>query len=246
MKKLIILLVILISFGLLFGCTESSDNINENETQETEAETNNQNKTNQETQEDSQTETIDEVDMEDDINSESEIEVYDSEVFEEFIALLSKLPNYRVNYDVTAAGQNYELIQYVYNGEIRSDITTQGVETRTFILKSGIKTCTNMGSWMCFDVPSEANEQTSNNVEEIKENPDKYRNNVISVPSQTVLGQQTSCFEVSDNGSDYIYCLNSNGVPLLIEGTTNGSEYIQIATNYSASVSAEDLVPPTS
>lgn len=179
--------------------------------------------------------------IEEEIN---EVEVRGDAVLEEFVNLISKINNYKVTYDFTTEGIEFSQIQYVYNGEIRTDTKTQGLEDRVFILEEGIYTCTNMGSWICFEAPEQEEYVFNDGLEEVKANPDKFKEGVTKIEPRTIIGQATTCFNLVSEEFNYDYCLNSNGITLLISGTNGENQFDYIATDYSGDVSASDLTLP--
>jgi hypothetical protein len=235
MNKLIFALFILLAFGLLFGCTAAEQTETQEETQNTTDNQNEEENNNVETEEEN------ELEVEEETN---DVEVTGDAVFEEFVSLITQIQNYKVTYDVTAESLEYSQVQYMYEGEIRTDATAQGIESQTYILEEGIYSCVNYGGWNCYEASSDVEDSFNDGLEEVKANPDKFKEGVTKIEDQTIIGQATSCFNLKTEDTDYDYCLNSNGVPLLIAGTSGGNEFSMTATDYETSVSAEVLNLP--
>jgi hypothetical protein len=153
---------------------------------------------------------------------------------------------YKVTYDMTATAQGYStsgtMTQYIKGmNKFRTDMTTQGMETRTYMDGATVTSCNMMNSaWSCrtIEITPEMKAQ-----QDAQQNPAQY--DVTELPSRTIAGAQADCFQINNvNGYTVEYCYSSQGVPLYMK--TSGAQYTSemTATSFTTVVSDADFVPP--
>jgi len=164
-----------------------------------------------------------------------EPEKVSDDVYADFAQALNSLPEYYVKYEITGTNMPSTMSQYLKKSKMRSDVTTEGIEARSFIVDKVITSCTNQGSWQCYQINS-AETAVNNGLDNIKENIEDYKSKVTKEPSRTILGMKTECFKVTDDKGWYIYCWNSKFTPLFIGGTQSNQEWSMTAIDYKESV----------
>jgi hypothetical protein len=187
-----------------------------------------------------------------DADAEADVKVNANADAVPFFAGLSKI-EYQVDYDMTtnANGQKFsgKLRQFIKGKDLlRMDMTTQGIETRTFIKGDEFFSCNKaQGNWMCITIDMKDAKDNANEMrDQIAKDPAKYT--YRKLPSRTIAGTVTSCWAVTVEQSDAEYCFSADGVPLYIkvDGKQDGATFTSemTATSYSKSVAASDFTLP--
>jgi len=169
----------------------------------------------------------------------------------EFMSLLSGKANleWKIDYDIVSKAQGQtvqtKMLQY-FKGEkkIRTDVATQGIESRSYLVDDVFTICTNtQGSWNCFksDIKKD---NVADTEKDIKQNTGKY--NIVADGTKTIAGTTAKCYKVvgDANGVNTKYCFASDGIPLymLVESSDFMTE--MTAKSYSKSVSDSDFEIP--
>ncbi len=162
--------------------------------------------------------------------------------FTGFKEMIGLTPTYMVSYTYTAAGESSTMTQYFKGGKMRVDSTAEGVSSRVYIIDGTATTCTNQDGWMCLEMP-EAEGTEDNGLANIRTDVDSYEDSVTFKGTRNLLGETTNCYGVTMPGTAYTYCFTAEGIPLLMEGSSQGVEWSWVATSFSRDVddSAFDL-----
>ena len=140
-----------------------------------------------------------------------------------------------------AQGNNFQvpMVQYVDGkNKIRTDLTTQGVEARTYFIDGTITSCTqNSGSWNCYKSEPQKN-HVSDAEKDVQINKDKYA--ITSDGAKTVAGASTNCFKIVEKSSAATIneCFSSEGLPLYISYVSSDSTTEMTATKYSTTLAS--------
>lgn len=164
-----------------------------------------------------------------------------AELKDEFESLFSGGSSWTVTYEATttAGSETMEstMTQYV-DGEnrFRTDSTTQGFESRMYLVDGVVTVCTQQDDWMCFesDLSDEISAQAD--VEESIESGDY---NLLESERRTIAGAEARCFTFETEVARSEYCLSEEGVPLLISVDTEAVTTEMIATEYNTGVPAD-------
>ena len=140
-----------------------------------------------------------------------------------------------------AQGNNFQapMIQYVDGkNKVRTDVTTQGVEARTYFVDGTIISCTqNSGAWNCYKSEPQKN-HVSDTENDVQISKDKYA--ITSDGAKTVAGASTKCFKIVEKSSAATIreCFSSEGLPLYISYVSSDSTTEMTATKYSTTLAS--------
>lgn len=217
MKKIILMLVIL-SFFVLFGCTNNEQN-------------------------DSNVVVDNNLNKNDGGLVQDELENSNDVSNNLFSEMLSGAPNHYVNYDMTSSQGKIELKQWIKGDKLRQDTTFEEFNTKTFFVENKVIICNNAsGEEMCFEQIGAT--PISTGVETAKENISSWENKMTTLPSKIIAGVNTTCFKVVDADASYSYCFSKESVPLFVE-TIVGEEIITMtAKEYSINVEDNVFILP--
>ncbi len=158
---------------------------------------------------------------------------------------LSASRSWKVDYAVKAVtngeSSQVQMTQYFKDGKIRTDVTSSGVEVRTFVDGTTVNSCFQAGgSWNC-----QASQVPATNVEtDVKANADTY----VADGTMSVAGTTANCFKGSNAQGDIRYCISSDCVPLFVSySATQSGVTVQTetkATAYAATVADADFALP--
>jgi predicted small lipoprotein YifL len=154
---------------------------------------------------------------------------------------------YVVTYEITADDQKYTMKQYVSGKNMRTDMTLDQGEARTYILDKVFYTCMNTDGWQCFKMESPETEQLATDyMADVEMNPDNY--DISFSGTKTVAGEKAFCFDVTvkQEGltADVSQCFSAEGVPLYIKADAKGTSMEMIAKSYSKNVKDSDFTVP--
>jgi hypothetical protein len=145
-----------------------------------------------------------------------------------------------VTYTLTTSGlpedvDAVEMTQYFGGAErLRTDVTAQGVESRTYMVDGKISVCTRMDEWFCFESTMEEDAQA-----EVEADIERGAYDATPLSSRTIAGTSASCFAfTTTGGGSGEYCFSAEGVPLLIKTGWDQMRTEMIATEYALSVPA--------
>ena len=126
-----------------------------------------------------------------------------------------------VTYNIVTKAQGQEMkstmIQYLKGiNKIRTDITIQGVESRSYFINSVMTSCTKMSAkWNCFKI--EVPKDDMKNVEEkVKSGSSDY--SIVSDGTKQIAGVTAKCYKLT-GAKDSIttrYCYSAEGIPLYV------------------------------
>ncbi len=165
------------------------------------------------------------------------------------------ITQYMVEYQTTLWDQSHHGNKsikdwYYKNGQIRTDLIVNQMETRTYMNGSNAVTCVSQaGNWTCYTLAHHAD--LGNPLQDMKDNIDSSQ--IMLLPGKVVAGVNTKCFKSTTNDTNIIdaigiwnnsYCLSPEGVPLYEESTNGSMNIITTATKYSTQVSDTDFIPP--
>ncbi|MFH1072326.1 MAG: hypothetical protein V1743_02765 [Nanoarchaeota archaeon] len=154
--------------------------------------------------------------------------------------IFSRKAEFVVTYTVRAAGTESEMTQYVADAKMRTDVATQGIEARTFLIGNEYTSCNKAGEeWMCQKI---AYTPSTNTADDVKENIDQYT--VENLPGRTIAGAATDCFKVSMTDGTAEYCYSKEFVPLYIKTTAGTTVSEMEAKTYSTSIPADAFTFP--
>jgi hypothetical protein len=160
-----------------------------------------------------------------------------------FGEMLSGVPNYYVNYDMTSSQGKIELKQWIKGDKLRQDTTFEEVSTRTYFVENKVTICTDAsGEEMCFEQTS--TEPVSTGIDTAKENISSWEDIMVPLPSKTIAGVNATCYKVTDAGATYSYCFSKEAVPLFVETIAEGETITMIAKEYSTTVNDSVFVVP--
>jgi outer membrane lipoprotein-sorting protein len=158
---------------------------------------------------------------------------------------------YTVEYGMTSksGGQTQSMAMTQYfggEGKIRSDITVEGRESRTFILSDGIYMCTfDQGKWMCltFGTPDEAEQQDNTMAfQDVEKAPDNY--NIAYKGTKSIAGAMTYCYGITMPTGTMEECFTKEGIPLYMYVKSADYESTMEAKSFKKSVSSGDFKLP--
>ena len=160
--------------------------------------------------------------------------------YTQFKSMVTGMPVYYAAYDLVTSGEESEMMHWFKSGQMRQDVSVQGMETRMYLANDKVVTCTDaMGSFVCYDFP-ETEASLGTGTEEMKENVDSLEGKITQLPGRTVAGEVASCFKVNDEEYPYTYCYTADGIPVYIEVVSG--EYTTTMTAYEISRSVDDSV----
>ncbi len=156
--------------------------------------------------------------------------------------ILGQKIQYKVSYDVTAAGTASKMTQYISGSKIRIDTITQGFEIRSYLLDKEFNSCNKItGDWMCQKIDYKQSDFDKTQ-EDAKANVEKY--DVQSTGTKVVAGVTTSCYRITVKDGIVDYCYSPDYVPLYVKTTAGQASSELTATSYSTSVSEADFALP--
>ena len=175
---------------------------------------------------------------------------------DQFTTLLSKRSSlqWKVDYDVKTVSQgqsiDLKMTQYLKGiDHIRTDTTTQGMESRSFFVSGVMTTCSkSSASWTCYKVDTGTKDQVGDLQKDLDQNAAKYT--ITAEPARTIAGVAASCFKLEGLPENVVahYCFSTQGVVLYIkmDGAVEGQSFSteMAATSFTTSVSDSDFTPP--
>ncbi len=163
---------------------------------------------------------------------------------------------FKVTYQVSGfggAGTQGTMTWYKKGDNLRMDMTglVQGQQgTTTIIMLPNVTyvcTAAEAGTGgMCFSSPSQAGQGASQIASQLGQNLADPNLSVVSTSSRSIAGQNAKCYTVQSPNitGQAEYCMSSDGAPLSVKETVQGSEMTMEATDYSSDVSDSDFQPP--
>jgi hypothetical protein len=156
--------------------------------------------------------------------------------------IFAKNVKFAVTYDVKTAGTQNEMTQYITDGKMRTDITTQGMEVRSYLIGDEYTSCNKAtGDWMCQKITYEPSSADTAK-DDIKKNPEQYA--IESLPGRTIARAATDCFRITTKNGVVEYCYSNEGVPLYMKTTAGAATSELIAKEYSTTVPADSFDLP--
>lgn len=152
----------------------------------------------------------------------------------------SKAPTYMVSYDITGGNDLSKMTMYFKSGKMRYDTEAHGNKSSLFVMDNTIYTCS-FEPKMCISL-GQQNETPKTGTENVEKNLENY--NIVAKPSRTIAGTTAKCFALSNADGAAEACYSSQGVPLYMKSTSQGSVYEMTATDYSTSVSDSAFTLP--
>ncbi len=156
--------------------------------------------------------------------------------------ILGQKIQYKVSYDVTAAGTASKMTQYISGNKIRIDTLTQGFEIRSYLFDKEFNSCNKItGDWICQKIDYKQSDSDKTQTD-AKANVEKY--DVQSTGTKVVAGVTTSCYRITVTDGIVDYCYSPDYVPLYVKTTAGKASSELTATSYSLSVSEADFALP--
>ena len=151
---------------------------------------------------------------------------------------------YKVVYDVTAGtAGSYVMTQYIKGGNSRIDMALSGMESRTYTVSGKVNSCVLAGAkWMCSDVTSQMGSQADLG-EQLQTQASKYT--ITADGTESVASTTATCYKVISSDGTVRYCISSDGVPLYVKTTAQGTEVVMKAKSYSTGVADADFALPS-
>lgn len=176
--------------------------------------------------------------------------VKENNTYEEFRSFLMDAvsnPNYWVSYQMEMTDHPTMMVEQWLKGEkFRLDTQLQGTTARLYRRGEQVTNCLAQGNtWTCFRLPS-LNQLTGPGIqgletlEEIKNNPQAYRNHITAAGMRVIAGETTTCFKVNqlETRDPWLSCYsNHHGIPLYMEGQYEEGTWKMTATDFQTSVS---------
>jgi hypothetical protein len=179
----------------------------------------------------------------------------DTEAQQEFESLFAKRNlQWKIAYDLKSEmdGKTVmsQLTQYMKGEDrFRTDMMYDGTESRVYMVEETFTMCSKQdGDWQCFKTTPQEGDDSADVQDwetEYEQNEDDYT--IVADGTKVVAGVSTKCFKVVDQkSSDSVvrYCFASDGAPLYIYFSGQGTTSEMIATSYSKSVSDSEFTPP--
>jgi CheY-like chemotaxis protein len=157
-------------------------------------------------------------------------------------------PNYWVSYEMEMPGNPAMRVeQWLKDDKIRTDMRIQGTNARLYFLGQEAISCISQGSnWTCLKMPSldqmmamAPGVQGIETLEEIKNNPQDYRDQITAAGTRVIAGETTSCFKMTEPESSetWLSCYSNNhGIPMYMEGQQSNGTWKMTATDFRISV----------
>ncbi|MDR9401879.1 MAG: hypothetical protein RI580_00420 [Halothece sp. Uz-M2-17] len=174
--------------------------------------------------------------------------------FRSFLTNAVKNPDYWVSYEMEMPDHPTMMVEQWLKGEkFRIDTQVQGTMARLYRIGEEITNCIAQGSnWTCLRMPSldqmkAPGIQGMDNLEDIQDNPQNYRNQITKVGTRMVAGETTTCFKVNEleNNGSWLSCYSNNhGIPLYMEGQHSEGTWKMTATDFQLSVQNSDFSLP--
>ena len=215
-KTIIVLLIAILSFGLLFGCsgTPAVDNSSTTPSNNTGINSETNPGANQVVTGPSQN---------------------DSSVSTTFKSMLTGLPTYYVNYTLVSSEATGTLKQWIKNDKIKQESSFSEVSSTMYYVDNKMTVCTSAdGEEMCFAQPNANLKSTG--VDTAKDNADIWAAKVSLDTPRTVAGTLATCFKVTETDYTYKYCFSTDAVPLFTEIVNSQGTTTLTATEYSKTV----------
>ncbi|MCB9362873.1 DUF4412 domain-containing protein [Candidatus Woesearchaeota archaeon] len=241
MKGILALLVLL----LAIGCTEAPEaNAPEQTTEEEPKADPPKEKMKEDTpQEEMKEEPMEETpkeEMKEDPKEEPKVDNAKNELLEIFAAKVEFMVVYDVTAVVDGKTSTSQMTQYMKGTKMRTDVETQGIAVRTYMLGDIITSCNDAtGGWMC----NEMEMQEADASEQVKENAAEY--DITKLADRTVAGTKAECYRITTKDGTVDYCY-AEGVPLYIETKTAQADSTVVATSYSKKVADSVFEIPAS
>lgn len=176
------------------------------------------------------------------------------EEFRSFLMNAVSSPNYWVSYQMEMPDHpSLNVEQWLQGDKFRIDTQVQGTTARLYRIGDQITNCIAQGSnWTCFRMPSlqqmtAPGMQGIDNLEDIKNNPQDYRNQITKTGTRMIAGERATCFQVNDaeNPGSWLSCYsNQHGIPLYMEGQHSEGTWKMTATDFRLSVQESDFSLP--
>ncbi len=164
---------------------------------------------------------------------------------------------FKVTYQVSgfgAAGSQGTMIWYKKGDNLRMDMTglVPGQQGTTTMIMGSDTTyiCTaspGVGTGgICLSSPSQAGQGAGQIASQLGKTLADPSLNVVSTSSRSIAGQDAKCYTVQSASitGQAEFCMSSDGAPLSVKETVQGSEMTMEATDYSSNVSDSDFQPP--
>ncbi|MPZ24333.1 MAG: hypothetical protein GEU28_12540 [Dehalococcoidia bacterium] len=176
----------------------------------------------------------------------------------EFEEILGNLDDFRAAYQLEGAGFTGSATLYQSGGNFRMDFEGDDLTGTLIVTDTDSYICSDDvggegGEGFCLAFPGgeelgDTGVPFSQIFSDILAGTDEAGVSLSDAEDREVAGEEASCFNVSstEDGleSETLVCLSSDGIPLLIEGTTEGEIYSMEATSVSDDVSDADFEPP--
>ena len=157
-------------------------------------------------------------------------------------------PNYWVSYEMEMPDNpTMRIEQWLKNDQIRVDTQVQGINTRLYLLGNQAVNCISQGSgWTCLKMPSldqmiamVPGVQGIETLEEIKNNPQDYRDQISAAGTRVIAGETTTCFKMTEPESreTWLSCYSNNhGIPMYMESQQADGVWKMTATDFRLSI----------
>jgi hypothetical protein len=152
--------------------------------------------------------------------------------------------DYALTMQAQGQTQSMAMTQYMKAEKVRSDVSVQGIESRTYAVDKTSTTCSKMsGTWTCYKSTAQEDNLTQT---EDKMRTDMTDYTVVTDGTKTVAGVATDCFKVTSKTDATVvrYCFAADGAPLYVKMESKDVVTEMTATAYTKSVSDADFVPP--
>jgi hypothetical protein len=155
--------------------------------------------------------------------------------------------SWKIAYDMTASAAGTttsgKMMQYMKGSQFRTDFTSAGIESQTYVADDQYTTCMKQGtSWNCYK--SDMTDNTKEMESDIAKDNSKYT--ITSDGTKMVAGVNTECYKIISLEPKMTskYCIAADGAPLYVKTELPQAISELTATSYSKSVSEADFVPP--
>ncbi len=164
--------------------------------------------------------------------------------YDALVGALRVSGGWKVVYDVTTGTEGtYEITQYEKGGNFRTDMAASGMQVRTYAVSGKISSCVLAGSaWTCTDTTGQAGGETGDLGQQVESDPAKYA--ITADGTMPVAGTTANCYKVVSSDGTARYCTSSDGVPLYVKASAQGTDTIMQAKSYSTSVADSDFALP--
>jgi len=176
----------------------------------------------------------------------------DRKALEKFLESKST-STYQVTYDIVASmkdvGDSTSTMGLYMDGEtrVRTDISTQGMVARTYMIANVLTTCTQSNSkWTCMKLDTPPTDETKEFEQSILEEKDAADSDyqIKRDGTKVVAGVTADCFAVTSKDATVGYCFSKEGVPLYMKTQFAEGTSEMTATSYTTKIAADTFKLP--